>query len=80
MDIKSKVILEIDDLLSEYIEKKDSTRFTPDEVKDYDAILGAIDVLQSLKKRIEGIDIARHKVLHIVEEPISPVIRPLLVF
>ena len=76
MDIKSKVILEIDDLLSEYIEKKDSTRFTPDEVKDYDAILGAIDVLQSLKKRIEGINVARHKVLRIVEEPSSPVIRP----
>ena len=75
MDIKSRVISEIDGLLSEYTEKKDSSRVAPGNEADYHAILGAIDALGFLKKQVGGIDIASHTTLHIVEEPNSPVIR-----
>ena len=75
MDVKSKVISEIDILLSEYATKKDNSRVAPGEEADYHAILGAIDALEFLKKQIDGIDIASHTILHIVGEPSSPVIR-----
>lgn len=75
MDVKSEVISEIDSLLSEYTEKKDSSHVAPGDEADYYAIFGAIDALESLKKQVEGIDIASHATLHIVEEPDSPVIR-----
>ena len=68
MDIKSKVISEIDDLLSEYTEKKNSTRITPGGEKGFYAILGAIDALGSLKQRVENIDVNRYKTMRIVEE------------
>ncbi len=75
MDVKTKLISEIDSLLSEYIEKKDSSRVAPGEEAGYYAILGAIDVLESLKKQIDGIDIASHTILHIVKESSSATIR-----
>ena len=75
MSVKSKVISEIDSLLSEYTEKRDSISVTPGGEAGFHAILGAIDALEFLKKQIEGIDIASHTTMHIVEEPSSPVIR-----
>lgn len=79
MDIKSRIISEIDDLLSEYTEKhtekKNSVWTSSDDEKDAHAILGAIDALKFLKRQIEGIDITQHKVMHIVEEPSRPVLR-----
>ena len=82
MDVKSRIILEIDNLLSEYEEKRteeeNSVWTFPDEEgreKDFHAILGAIDALEFLKKQIGGIDIASHTILPIVEEPSSAVIR-----
>ena len=75
MDIKSRVISEIDTLLSEYTDKKDNSRVAPGDGADYHAILGVIDALEFLKKQVGGIDIASHTTLHIVEEPNSPVIR-----
>ncbi len=68
MDVKSKIILEIEDLLSEYTEKRDSNHVTPDDETDFYAILGAIDALESLESRIEGIDVNRYKTMRIVEE------------
>ena len=75
MDVKSRLISEIDSLLSEYTTERDNSRVAPGEEADYHAILGAIDALGSLKKQIDGIDIASHTILHIVEEPSSPVIK-----
>ena len=68
MDVKSEVISEIDSLLSEYTEKKDSTHVAPDDDAGYHAIFGAIDALKGLKGRIENIDDTRYKTLRIVEE------------
>ena len=79
MDVKSRIISEIDDLLSEYTEKRtekeNSVWTSSDDEKDFHAILGAIDALTFLKRQIEGIDVAQHKVIRIVEESSSPVIR-----
>ena len=75
MDVKTKLIFEIDSLLSEYGEKKDSSHIALGDEAGYHAILGAIDALKFLKKQIDGIDIASHTILHIVEESSSPVIR-----
>ena len=75
MSVKSKVISEIDSLLSEYTEKRDSNSVTPGGEAGFHAILGAIDALEFLKKQIGGIDIASHTVLHIVEESSSATIR-----
>ena len=73
MDVKSRIISEIDDLLSEYTEKRtekeNSVWTSSDDEKDFHAILGAIDALTFLKRQIEGIDVAQHKVIRIVEEP-----------
>ena len=79
MDVRSRIISEIDDLLSEYTEKRaekeKSVWTSSDDEKDFHAILGAIDALGFLKRQIEGIDVAQHKVVRIVEEPSSPVLR-----
>ena len=68
MDIKSKIISEIEDLLSEYTEKTDSDHLAPDDNTSFYAILGAIDALESLKGRVEDIDDSGYKALRIVEE------------
>ena len=75
MDVKTKLISEIDSLLSEYTTKKDNSPVMLGQEADFHAILGAIDALEFLKKQIDGIDIASHAILHIVEEPSSPTIR-----
>ena len=75
MDVKTKLISEIDSLLSEYTTKKDNSPVVPGQEADFHAILGAIDALEFLKKQIDGIDTASHAILHIVEEPSSPTIR-----
>lgn len=68
MDVKSEVISEIDSLLSEYTEKKDSSHIAPDDEAGYDAIFGAIDALEGLKGMLENIDDTQYKTLRIVEE------------
>ena len=70
MDVKSKIISEIEDLLSEYTEKKDS--YIEDLSSDADtgfyAILGAIDALESLKSSVEGINVSQYNTMRIIEE------------
>lgn len=68
MDVKSKVISEIDGLLSEYTEKKDSSYVAPGDEAGYHAILGAIEALKFLKGMVENIDDTEYKTLRIVEE------------
>lgn len=68
MDIKSKVISEIDGLLSEYTEKKDSNYVAPGDEERYHAILGAVEALKFLKGMVENIDDTGYKTLRIVEE------------
>ena len=50
MGVKTKIISEIDSLLSEYTTKKDNSRVVPGEEAGFHAILGAIDALEFLKK------------------------------
>ena len=64
MDVKSEVISEIDSLLSEYTEKKDSSHVAPDDEAAYHALWGAIEALKGLK----SIDDTGYKTLRIVEE------------
>ena len=68
MDIKLKVILEIDDLLSEYTEKRNTPRASPGGDRSFHAILGAIDALEFLKSSVEDINVNRYKTMRIVEE------------
>ena len=68
MDVKSEVISEIDSLLSEYTQKKDSSHIAPDDEAGYHAIFCAIEALKGLKGRIENIDDTHYKTLRIVEE------------
>lgn len=68
MDVKSEVISEIDNLLSEYTEKKDSSHVSPGDEAGYYAILGAIEALKFLKGMVENIDDTQYKTLRIVEE------------
>ena len=68
MDVKSRVISEIDGLLSEYTDKKDSSHVSPGDEAGYHAILGAIDALEGLKGWVENIDDTRYETLRIVEE------------
>ena len=78
MDVKSRIISEIDDLLSEYTEKhteKKNSVWTSSDEKDFHAILGAIDALGSLKKQVGSLNITQYKTMRLVEEPSSPVIR-----
>ena len=68
MDIKSKVISEINDLLSEYMEKEDNSYVDFGDEANFHAILGAIDALKSLKSKVEGINVNEYKTMRIVEE------------
>ena len=68
MDVKSEVISEIDNLLSEYTGKKDSSHVSPGDEAGYHAILGAIEALKFLKGMVENIDDTQYKTLRIVEE------------
>lgn len=69
MDVKSKVILEIDDLLSEYTEKRNTPRLPRGGDGGFHTILGAIDALASLKSDVEDINVNRYETMRIVEEP-----------
>lgn len=68
MDVKSRVISEIDGLLSEYTDKKNSSHVSPGDEAGYHAIFGALDALEGLKGRVENIDDTRYETLRIVEE------------
>ena len=68
MDVKSRVISEIDSLLSEYTEKRDNNHVAPDDEAGYHAILGAIDALEGLKGSVENTGDSGYKTLRIVEE------------
>ena len=68
MDVKSKVISEIEDLLSEYTKKRNAPRVPPGGDRGFHAILGAIDALEFLKSSVEDINVNRYKTMRIVEE------------
>ena len=71
MNVKERVISEIDDLLFEYTERSDSMTETFYEEKDHHAIWGAIDALNTLKKWVEGINIDEYKTMRVVEKSSS---------
>ena len=67
MDVKSRAITKIDDLLSEYTEEKDSGPLTVDTHERHNAILGAISALEFLKRQIQGLNPAGFETMGIVE-------------
>lgn len=67
MDVKSKVIMKIDSLLSEYNEEKDSEPLTPNRISRHNAILGAISALEFLKGQVQSLDPAKFEVIYIIE-------------
>lgn len=67
MDVKSRVITKIDDLLSEYNEEKDSSPPTSNMVRRRKSIEGAISALGFLKRQIQGLDPAGFETIGIVE-------------
>lgn len=68
MDVKSQVTTEINILLSEYEEKKDSIQDDSYDEAKHHAILGAIEALKFLKNGVENIDVSQYKTMRIVEE------------
>ena len=73
MDVKSRVITEIENLSSEYNEEKDSTPLTPNIRRRRNAILGAISALKFLKGQVQGLDPAKFEVIYIVERSESEI-------
>lgn len=66
--------MEIDNLLSEYNEEKNSGPITTDTVKRRHAIEGAISALKFLNGQIQGLDPAGFETLGIVETSTSEII------
>ena len=73
MDVKSRVITEIDNLFSEYNEEKDSMLFTPNMRERRNAIEGAISALKFLKGQVQSFDPAKFEVIYIVERSESEI-------
>lgn len=73
MDVKSRVITEIDNLLSEYNKEKESRPLTPNTRGRRKAALGAISALKFLKGQVQGLDPARFEVIYIVERSESEI-------
>lgn len=67
MDVKSRVITKIDDLLVEYNEGKNSGPVTRNTVKRHNAIEGAISALGFLKRQIQDLDPVGFASIGIVE-------------
>ena len=67
MDVKSRVITKIDDLLTEYNEEKDSASPTFNMVRRRKVIEGAISALGFLKRQIQGLDPAGFETIGTVE-------------
>lgn len=72
MDVKSRVITEIDNLFSEYNEEKDKP-LTPNMRGRRKAILGAISALEFLKGQVQGLDPDKFEFIHIVEKSESEI-------
>ena len=67
MDVKSRVITKIDDLLSEYTEEKDVGPLTPDKFKRHKEIQGALSAFKFLRGQIQSLDPAGFETMGIVE-------------
>lgn len=74
MDIKAKIISEIDRQISLYEDKREKTFFTGDNSSDLDEILGAIHALNYLKEQVENLNIEDYSTTSIIQGEIRTLI------
>ena len=75
MDVKSKIISEIDRQIFVYEEKKNNFVVQhPEDVKESHSILGALDALRGLKVQVENLKVEDHSTIPIIQGEIRTLI------